>query len=304
MGTDIHFYVERKRAASGTGQQFAWEVVPPPPRDFALYPITTDEPPEDPRQWWGPGLCMRAYPCDGPNDDGCFGDMCPTCAGHKRNLWWYRNRNYSLFAILAGMRNEYQATPIAEPRGLPINASRTVTDHHSWDHSASWLLLSEVLAYPWDASIFHRVGLLPLKDPEHGIPSYVQWRADRSPPQTWIDASYPNRDVTVVEPDEAERLLAIKGPSLRKHSRTEVRIKWETLAIDDCKDFLTMIDQFVEPMLGAEYLELKRVWQDAIEGGPGLGPVAVIKYRDHVAELRAEMLARASEIRFVFGFDS
>ena len=31
----------------------------------------------------------------------------------------YRNRNYNLFAMLAGVRNYSNITPIAEPRGIP-----------------------------------------------------------------------------------------------------------------------------------------------------------------------------------------
>lgn len=312
MGTDIHFFVERRRFVPSKPVGVArpiggviWEVVPPPDRDLSRYPITATDDPTGQRPWWGPGECMRTYPCDGPNDEGCLGDRCSECGGHKRCMWWYRNRNYSTFAILANVRNDYKATPVVDVhRGRPADCSPLVRSYSHWDHSITWLSLAEVLAYDWSRATFYREGLLPLVKRDYFV-TYDEWVASgRKPLENWIDSKYPNRNVTVVEPEEADRMLAAKGPSLRKHTRTEVRVRWETSAVDDCGDFLAFVDELVEPLLGEPYLELKRVWQDAVEGGPGFGPVAVLRHQEHVVNLRNDMLAMANDVRFVFGFDS
>lgn len=65
----------------------------------------------------------------------------------------FGERNYILFGILAGVRQEDGITPIAEPRGLPEDSDpETIKEAQSGDHSFSWVTLAEVLAYPWDRS--------------------------------------------------------------------------------------------------------------------------------------------------------
>lgn len=74
-----------------------------------------------------------------------------------------RYRNYQAFAVLANVRNGFgfagmktgdAVLPIAEPRGLPTDTSiKENEDYDSpdyfWfgDHSFSWIMLSELLAY-------------------------------------------------------------------------------------------------------------------------------------------------------------
>lgn len=64
-------------------------------------------------------------------------------------LGWYVDRNYVLFALLAGVRNNDQE-PISEPRGLPKDVSPEVlaeAEHWGRDgHSHSWLTVDEALA--------------------------------------------------------------------------------------------------------------------------------------------------------------
>ena len=66
----------------------------------------------------------------------------------------YDQRDYALFAILADVRNGLdEFTPIAEPRGVPDDASpeyRAEVAVWSGDgHSHSWLTLKELQAYDW-----------------------------------------------------------------------------------------------------------------------------------------------------------
>lgn len=95
----------------------------------------------------------------------------------------YDGRNYAVFAMLAGVRNNYEIVPVAEPRRLPGDmcselkalADETVQAALSekerddlytrlrrsygagWlgDHSYSWLTLRELLAYDWEQKTHH-----------------------------------------------------------------------------------------------------------------------------------------------------
>ena len=67
---------------------------------------------------------------------------------------FYSDRNYYLFAILAGVR-DYDGTfvPIDVPRGLPNDVCGLIRqDSRWWDadsHSQSWFTLREILDYDW-----------------------------------------------------------------------------------------------------------------------------------------------------------
>jgi hypothetical protein len=88
----------------------------------------------------------------------------------RAEVVWYGDRNYDAFAILADVRNGRGFAgirtgagfiPIAEPRGLPddlsdgvrrlLSEDRPEDDNDIWmgDHSHSWLLASELIAYDW-----------------------------------------------------------------------------------------------------------------------------------------------------------
>ncbi len=67
----------------------------------------------------------------------------------------YISRNYLLFSILAGVRDNGKGiVKVSEPRGLPIDVSeeiRLLSDEEGLNaHHHSWLLVSEVLDYDWD----------------------------------------------------------------------------------------------------------------------------------------------------------
>lgn len=62
-------------------------------------------------------------------------------------------RSYGMFGFLAGVRN-YSAVPsISQPRGLPDDFSSQVMDDY---HSMSWLSVSELLAFNYDAEFEDR----------------------------------------------------------------------------------------------------------------------------------------------------
>ena len=121
MGCDIHFLVERRRhkRPPSYGENWTWEL---------LFPEDDDVSPED-----------RKY---------------ARREGHRWMPWeFFSDRNYELFGVLANVRRD--GPPIAEPRGLPddlsSDARKYIDDYGGIDHTPSWLLLSEVLAYDWSA---------------------------------------------------------------------------------------------------------------------------------------------------------
>lgn len=63
----------------------------------------------------------------------------------------YTERNYSLFALLANVRNHAKIISISEPRGLPDDVSEIVKEiSYQWDcdgHSHSYYTLEELLNY-------------------------------------------------------------------------------------------------------------------------------------------------------------
>jgi len=70
----------------------------------------------------------------------------------------YQGRNYTLFGILAGVRNPPPEEEIIDrPRGLPDDISDLINrESKSWGpdgHSHSWFTLAELLAYDWDREV-------------------------------------------------------------------------------------------------------------------------------------------------------
>lgn len=96
----------------------------------------------------------------------------------EQGRWsWYGGRNYSLFAILADVRNgtpdgspQYGIVrgyfkPIAPLRGIPKDASAEYREdaERGWGHSYTWLTLKEVLDYDWSQTSTRRGYLSPME---------------------------------------------------------------------------------------------------------------------------------------------
>lgn len=137
MGCDIHLFTE-------TWRHGGWQKV------GSIFPEPNFNPEKPANQWW------------------CYDEQgqqlsTPHAEAHTDNCWLnnrdttdepYSGRNYNLFGILAGVRR-YDAHPVAEPRGVPDDASaeyRAIVNRWNGDgHSHSWLTLAELQAVPWDA---------------------------------------------------------------------------------------------------------------------------------------------------------
>ena len=139
MGCDIHFWVEARPLPS-----------------MAFKPFD------------GRGQ-STGYACDSCTFDA-DPSTCRACRGTKVNRGggtlmdreWYTDRCYPVFSVLAGVRQGYAEDGdtvwpmISPPRGLPED--HTAGDEWLGDHSFTWLMLDEVLDYPWEANKVERSG--------------------------------------------------------------------------------------------------------------------------------------------------
>lgn len=82
-------------------------------------------------------------------------EFVPDADDKRYAKYWYSGRNYLLFGLLAGVRNEH-VTPLAEPRGLPSDLSEGLKQEwKQWKgdgHTPSYFLLSELLKAKDDKS--------------------------------------------------------------------------------------------------------------------------------------------------------
>lgn len=84
---------------------------------------------------------------------------------------FYTGRNYSLFGILAGVRDS-KMKMISDEKGFPDDASDEVSKYfESWGcdaHTPSYLSLKELVEYPWDEPLYTQNVTLELED-------YIGW---------------------------------------------------------------------------------------------------------------------------------
>lgn len=70
---------------------------------------------------------------------------------------FYHNRSYTLFSLLADVRNYWQLEPISDPKGIPNNLSPRVKAmfkyYESDGHTHSWYTLKELLDFNWNQKI-------------------------------------------------------------------------------------------------------------------------------------------------------
>jgi hypothetical protein len=101
---------------------------------------------------------------------------------------WYADRNYNVFAMLAGVRNGRgfagsdigdPVVPVAEPRGIPSDASLDVLLWWlTWqEHTPSWLTARELVDVDWHGNKIVHHGYV---DPDN-FWRFNQWKK----PQEW-----------------------------------------------------------------------------------------------------------------------
>jgi len=282
MGTDIHLYVE-KMSASGQ-----WETVAPPERDLARWPRIPRAGDNWISPWYGPKECMyesRCYDCapDAPDEDG-KGPGCEHCMGTGRSMHWYHNRNYDAFAILANVRNGFGFAgcdtgdgfrPIVEPRGMPDDATPFVREHHTWDHTPSWLLASEINAYDWSQTVIKR-GVIPLRqedDQQFDRPDrrddFISWmERGGGCPKSYCGGVSGRACITIgaakareiaLHPEKIAELRnrdtldyadrrAWGSASIPANPKIYVQVSWQETYAEAADDFLAFMETFVAPL--------------------------------------------------------
>jgi hypothetical protein len=146
----------------------------------------------------------------------------------------YHNRNYRLFAMLAGERNEEDITPFAEPRGLPEDTDeriKTRIQGYGWgEERASHFTLAELLSFDWWSPMVTHA-LVGLKD-WHYWQGMLEFRPNAEP-LSWCKGT----NGTIIDESRAKEIIANlreenkEEMAFRKHLetdywRTHVRCEW------------------------------------------------------------------------------
>lgn len=110
----------------------------------------------------------------------------------------YDRRNYELFAMLAGVRNDYGIVPIGAPKGLPDDLSPEVEDDMWLEHTPSWLTLAELQAYNWERWFEREVWM--------AYPQHVEY-VNSGSPSSWCMGAY-GRLVRRITTEQMNALIA------------------------------------------------------------------------------------------------
>lgn len=161
----------------------------------------------------------------------------------RSQLHTIEDRNYQLFAVLAGVRNGTgfagvvtgePVEPISEPRGLPSDCELPDSNRFNQriydepdepdlgDHSQSWILLREILDYPWDESTV-KIGVISLEQ-------FRKWDRKSQPDQWSGGVSGP--DVVTISEEQAHEGL------IPRDKEVFVRIAWRQSLRNQCRRFL------------------------------------------------------------------
>jgi hypothetical protein len=156
---------------------------------------------------------------------------------------FYGERNYSLFAILANVRNGYGFggvdtgdgfVPIDKPRGLPHDVTNQIKESSDrWDcdgHNHSWFTLQEILEYDW-TRVTKKRGVLTLKEYDH-------WRRSAKKrgesPESYA-AEVWSKDACIVSEHKADEIL--HSISTSNYEKIYVRCEWEVAYHKCCYEF-------------------------------------------------------------------
>lgn len=154
MGADIHLYVEKKVSAETVGVTDAG--------------IGVVQAPHGESQKWVPRGKLQPnedkdpdnYDLTNPAERAEYEAQPDEIIGPDYDI--YGSRNYSVFAMLANVRNDGSLTPIDDPRGLPDDVSTEIqAASDRWDldgHSHTYFTLRELLEVDWDGRTVHHKG--------------------------------------------------------------------------------------------------------------------------------------------------
>ena len=213
MGCDIHIYVERRDPDSG-----AWVAIDGP---NLMYPVY--------EQWIKEGRAEKI----------------PSYARERSyGGWLYEGRSYTLFAILADVRNYDNLVPMSAPRGLPKDLSprvRGIAQEFGNDgHSHSWYNFRELKDYFVTSTQMIRVGgLISLEE-------YQTLKENGALPSHSCRGAYgPN--VKTIDEEGADALLSGAAP-MDPNIQYFVDASWPVSIAEACKGFVTGITERLAPI--------------------------------------------------------
>ena len=132
----------------------------------------------------------------------------------------YKDRDYTLFALLADVKNYHNIKPICQPKGYPSNVSDQVFDFiNYWNddgHSHTYFTLKELIEIDWNNTI-----------KEAGYMDNGQWKAF-------------NQSMKTLNPDYDLRYPYSQGigPELR---RTQTWREWEVPLKTEAGNFYDVV---------------------------------------------------------------
>lgn len=160
----------------------------------------------------------------------------------------YRGRNYCLFSILADVRNYFHLNIIADPKGIPQDASKEVLkSSQRWaddGHSHSWLTAKELLNFDW-SQMGTLKGVMPAKIYEEWIERY---KKDGTPPYTYSQA-VGGQKVEVLSAGDYSKYKRANQLDPDKHCyiRAEWRQSYESMSTHFLKNTLSVLKTLGDP---------------------------------------------------------
>ena len=177
MGCDIHFSVEKKAGD-------VWTKLPNPLRTcWACDGTGKNENAKEPREVYDYKWNEATQTEEKYNIQVLPAGTCSRCRGTgKATQEFYDGRNYTLFSVLAGVRDYGKVKPISPPRGMPDDLSTEVADEYEgWGgdaHSASWYSLDELINWNWDEPAGYCSGIV-------GIEQFKEYLKTKKPPDSY-----------------------------------------------------------------------------------------------------------------------
>jgi hypothetical protein len=236
MGTDVHSMVEIRRERYTDGTMFRgkrWLVLEEPLFYNSYYDESSDYAP------------FREKYRSAPLDD----------------------RNYTLFALLADVRNGRgfagiatgdPITPLSEPRGVPEDASHGWMECvESWDvdmHSHTWFTLEELVKQnPLYDQRLVRTGIITAGQ-------YEQIKQTGGTPEGW-SGMISGPKILIVSPDEYE--AGIRAESWTPEEIEEMRVQWHIGGLKR-GETVEQIDFRLAQYVAEDRTHIRWVWEDSL----------------------------------------
>lgn len=154
--------------------------------------------------------------------------------------WFYNGRDYSLFALLADVRNDYNVEPLSEPKGVPEDVSDEIRkEYEFWEgdgHSHSWYTFDELVNFDYVNKKVHHEAYV-------SEAVYKQFKETGDPYPCCKGVGGGN--VEKVLNCEMDRIIKNKY-SWEKDREFYTAIRWETSYADTMEYFLNRVKDYIK----------------------------------------------------------